>query len=213
MPPETVPVEATPLLAQPPLTGNEHENPVPQSASAAQGSSHLYWHIPLVGLGQAGGVPGAGWQSALAGQATATAHPAVLSMWQIIVGPQSASVAHAASSHTPAVATPASTAGLGGEALPQLVPWHAGRGAGVGAIVMQVNPFAQSAEVTHCWAPDAGAAASKIVRAPGEKTAFFSDMEVGECQVRANPKGATQRGSETPGNQFPEARTACPSPS
>jgi hypothetical protein len=106
--PEPVADVATPDPALPPpeqavVVANAQEKPSPQSASAWQGSCQVYAHIETLFVVHVGGVEGAK-HCAFGGQVEPPEHAWYVSVWQTIVGPQSASVAHEASTHVPLVA-------------------------------------------------------------------------------------------------------------
>ena len=184
---EPVPVPATGVVAPPAappvpppeqavLTANVHEKPSPQSASAVRGE------LPLVrarrhALRRAGrGCRRGPKQSAFGGQADPPEHSPIISVWQIIAGPQSASVAHGA--WTQMLVTAGTGSGAGSETGQTVPPTHAGAvfAADGGVTTSQVNPFPQSAAVLHPCARAPGATASRALNAPNETRTLPSDM-------------------------------------
>jgi hypothetical protein len=129
---------------------------------------------------QVGGVDGAK-HSAFGGQVDPPVHSGMVSVWQIIVAPQSASVVQGASTQVPLGCGGRSGAGVGaGSVTGQMLPGaHAGAVFAVAGSVItitQVNPLPQSAAVVHPCARAAGATARRAVNAPIEKRTFLSDM-------------------------------------
>jgi hypothetical protein len=169
-----------PLPEHAPIVANTHEKPSPHSASALHGSCHLYMQVETFFVVQVGGVVGAK-HIEFAGQAEVPpVHSWYESVWQTIVGPQSASVAHDASTQEPVVAVPASAAGgVAGSATGQTDPAaHATpfTATGVAITSWQVNPFPQSAAVLHSWARAARAAPRRAISAPIETRTLLGDM-------------------------------------
>jgi hypothetical protein len=78
-----------------PYTDGWHTKPLPQSASALQGSCHRYAHLEVVVVVQMGGVTSAGVSHfVFGGQAGAVLpeHAVLVSVWQTMSVPQSVSV-------------------------------------------------------------------------------------------------------------------------
>jgi len=146
--PDEEPDDDEPLPAEPdpehhPIVVGWQTKPVPQSASALQGKSHMYRQSEVVVSVQTGSVAGgAVVQTVLGSHLTATAvpplHVVVVSLWQTMAWPQSALVWQGAGRQV--------REGAGGVVVGrQVVPvGHAGVGVGVAALAWQVRPCAQS---------------------------------------------------------------------
>jgi len=104
-----VPVGAPELPEHAPYTDGWHTKPLPQSASALQGSCHLKVHIELVVVVQVGGVTSTAGRShfVFAGQAGAVPpeHAVLVSVWQTMSDPQSLSVEQGPGSQVEIVVT------------------------------------------------------------------------------------------------------------
>ena len=115
-----------------PVVVGWHTKPVPQSASALQGSCHLNAHCEVVVSVQTGAVAGGVVQTVLGAHFTATVVPplqvVVVSLWQTMAWPQSAAVWQGAGRQVEVCA--------GGVVVGrQATPWgHAGVGGGVAVL-------------------------------------------------------------------------------
>ena len=184
-PGEPVVLPAVPALPPPEqalVTIGVHVKPSPHSASALQGSCHLYAHVEMVVVvhepGEGAGASGHGTPFAQA-DAVPPAHALEVEVWHTIVAPQSASLVQRAASQYPIVCVPASAAGAGRSAQSRFGA-HAGFATGTATGTSRhVKPFPQSAAVWHCWASAEGAKARRAVNAPTLERSFVRVIDMG----------------------------------
>ena len=169
-----VPPETGPDPEQLPIVVGWHAKPSPQSASALQGSCHLYVHrevVVLVQIGSVGG--GVGAQTVLGSHLTATAVPplqvVVVSPRQTMPWPQSASAWQGAGWQV--------MDGVGGGVVGQSVPTaQAMAGIAVTMLAWQVRPCAQSLLLAQVCARASPGIERTVARAAMHKSGFVGVM-------------------------------------